>query len=331
MSSKDRMKEFRTTWQFWFIRVCALVILFTGLAVLAIAKSEMQWVVRCGVLVGVGIIIIIIEFRKAYPARVVLSAEKLSGTFLKYRFEIPWNEVRAVTIVRSGKTRGITFFLSDGSEYLEGRYFDLPRIIYQIQHYLPLEVLDPLSYQHLKEYQEWRMALSRKYTSQTTSFKVNPGLFQRILSGIFLGFSMFMIWKMLSSHSLQPGWLALIFGLIGVGLLFDSFQQLLATSEGITLKTFFDQYELAWDSIRKIYYSPESHVYVLQNHQIRMVLSNPVLWFGKDKREMVEFVKYKIHNSGFVPIENLKVIFWQSAKIGGKTRRKEIRHRVRNR
>jgi hypothetical protein len=321
MGSSARVSTFRTSPLYWITFLLPVSILMLAVPIwLSISLNVQYLYIPAILLAGVGILLFR-EISQAISARVTISPLKIEVVSFRDRYELGWDEIKAIQFQRAGGNRGITFLMREGSEQIKGRFFHLDRMLPLIQNQLPLEVQDPLAYQKLPAYQNWQNTLSRKFANTDASYHMDLGLPERILGiGLLLGCISRWGWILWQDSQVLDSWLLLV-ALSGGLLLADSFRFLDVSNEEIQLSTLNSKFILKWNQLQRIYHQPDVHLYHLQDQFVRLALPPTLMWTGKDRKQAVDLVKYKIHGSGIVPRESPGCFFWRSKSISKAKRR----------
>lgn len=315
MGTSAREATFRTSPVYWITFLLPAFILLVGILISLFLTLKPQYLFIPGVLLVVAGWLLFKEISQALTTRVMINSTKIQVETFRDRYELSWNEIKAIQIQRLGFKRGITFLMADGSEQIRGRFLNLDRLLPQIQSHLSLEVQDPLAYKNLPAYQEWQNGLSRTYANPDLSFHLDLGVPQRISAVFILVFCVgYWYTNIRIAGEAIDLWL-LGFAGCGAILLADSFRFMDVSKSEITLSTLRGTHSIQWSTLQRIYHEPDTHHYVMQDHTTRIVLPPAILWMGKNKKEALNLVKYKIHSSGIVPRDSLQCFFWRTRSL----------------
>lgn len=319
MASSNRSFIFTVSTYYWMVFLAAPALILGLIGLLLFTPGRPLWIVAmffaAAVMYPLGV------WWTQRRNRVDVLPDRLRARFFRYEYELFWADVLAVSHTRAGLQRGITFYLADGSEVLAGRFFDYDRLLHQVQSRLPLAVQDPLAYQRLAPYQTWRSAMSARFAVMDGLHGIDIGFGQRMISLALLAAGGWSLWRSVSGG---PGWMYTALPVLGLGiwLLVESFQWLSVDGHEVSIATLFGSYALEWTEVQKIVFNPETHTYVLMNKHTRLVLPTPLGWVGRGRKDALEWIRFRIHTSGIVPLDLTRAAFLRNHQYHPRHRRR---------
>lgn len=319
MSGSNRSFVFTVSSYYWMVFLAAPALICGLSGLLLLTPGRPIWMPAS--LFSIALIYPVIIWFTQRRNRVDVLPDRLRARFFRYEYEIFWADVLAVTHTRAGFSRGITFYLADGTEVLTGRYFDFDRLLHQVQQRLPLAVQDPLAYQRLAPYQTWRSAMNARFAEADALHGIDIGFGQRLLSLALMLAGGWIMWRAVPAAQI---WAFSAILLLGLGLfwLVESFQWLSVDVHGLTIATLFGSYSIDWNEVQKIVFNPDTHTYVLMNKHTRLVLPAPLGWFGRGRKDALEWIRFRIHTSGIVPLDQTRAAFLRNHQNHPRHRRR---------
>ena len=305
MNQSHRSLVFTVSARYWLIYLAApaLILFLTGL--LLWTPGFPIWLPLA--LFAAAVVYPVVVWYRQRGNRVDVLPDRVRVLTGRYAFEVFWKDVQAVSHTRTGFKRGITFYLADGSEFLAGRTFDFERMLHQIQLHLPLAVQDPLAYQRLGPYQSWRTAMAARFEFVNGYERIDIGFGQRMF-GLFCLIGGGWLVREAALGIAALAYPAVFLLLLGLYLIVDSLQWLAVDALGLKISTPFSHYHLPWNELQKIVFNPDTHTYALMNRHTCLVLPTPHGWVGANRKNALEWIRYRIHTSGIVPLEQTRAV-----------------------
>jgi hypothetical protein len=260
----------------------------------------------------IGIIGLISEFRTAYNSQISFTNSEIKGQIGKLHFSELWEDIKVVQFSGHKTNSQLTIWTEKNAIQIPCKYFDEKELDKLLKECLSPAVFDALAYEKLPQFQEWQNEREKQFDNLQTPLQVFVGKSEKIIGCISLFFSLLMIgFLYLSNNNIIAVILLIFFGGLGLYLILWSIGKI-EKNETILFRTLFNKHELSWHDLKEIYVNSNKSIIGLVGENCRIILPNPVSWGGKDKQKLFEFLGYKLETSGVQWVESKEHLYWRS-------------------
>jgi hypothetical protein len=312
MKSNNKTRILRTSIHYWLLEIGALTLILVIVPVIAIIFKWSAFYLRGGIGIVIGLILLFRNFIPAYRAKIEFTPFELRGMVEKVKFSEAWEDIQAVSFSGEGNTSLMTLWTEEHVLQIPSYFFNKKELEQLLRKHLPERAFHPLAYQSTDQFQEWQEARRKQFDTLHAPIKVSLGKTERSI-GIFtliLGFLMGVLF--FNADKAASLVMFSLFGGLGLALIVFSTGSIEANSYSIKHRMLFREYEMIWNSMDEVYISSAKSVIALVSQQCRIVLPSPSNWSGKDKKELLGLIDYKIETRRIQPIESTKHLIWQS-------------------
>lgn len=309
----NETKIIKTSANYWTREIGGTLLFLIILPVFAVLYWGAKFYFLGGLAVIIGTIYLFRNLRPTHNAKIIFDLSEIKGNVEGFAFVQRWNDIKAVSFSGQGTTSLLTIGTENHILQIPCRFFDKKELEKELRTHLPSEVFDPLAFQKLPQVQRFEQERKSQFDNLYEPLKVSVGKSEKIIGGISLFFSVFMLSLLLFPiDKTGPLFIAIIFGGLGLVLIVFSIGSIEANRETIILRMIFREYELSWNTLREVYINLNNHTIVLTGDKCRILLPSTTSWSGKDREQLYELISMKIENSEIRPQQGTKPLYWRS-------------------